>query len=557
MRYGFNLLLGRGVAIIASLGVGTSLAVAADCSIEIAESLGVAEVTIADVVVMPQGEESPLAHCVITGATEQRTGTDGMDYAITFELRLPNDWNGRFVHQFNGGNDGSVVPAIGPLLGSDDTDTALARGYAVVSSDAGHRGDAFPDAGLAGGARFGMDEQARRNYGYAAVETLNPLAVDLVESYYGEPIAYSYGVGGSNGGRHAMVAAVRLPDSFDGLLIGYPGFNLPKAAIQHAWDVQAFRSVSDRVGDAFSQEDLTLVADAILDTCDDLDGLADGIIGDADACQHSFDIASLECGADGSNLCLSAEQVTALRQIHQGPVNSDGEALYSSWLWDHGIASGDWRFWKLESPIPPWGNNSLIMVMGSASLAQIFTSPPTAVGGTPDELEQYLIDFDFDTDAPKIFAATDEFSESAMEFMTPPSADDPELAEFRDSGGKMLVFHGSSDPVFSVVDTTNWYLKLDENNGGDAEEFARFYRVPGMPHGAGGPSTDDFDVFSPLVAWVEKGEAPDAIVAGVSEANQEAAAAGLAGITRKLCPYPGVPMYTGSDPDSSDSFTCE
>lgn len=557
MRLSNKTILLPAAAVTALLSVGSGAAWAMDCADVNGDGFGVADVNISSAVATPQGEQSPVAHCLVTGTTEERTGDDGMDYAISFELRLPNDWNGRFVHQFNGGNDGEVVPALGPLLGGDGSDTALSRGYAVISSDAGHKGDAFPDAGLAGGARFGLEEQARKNYGYAAVATLNPLAEAMIENYYGDPIAYSYGVGGSNGGRHAMIAAARLPESFDGLLVGYPGFNLPKAAIQHAWDVQAFHSVDDTVAEAFSREDLTLVSDAILEACDGLDGLEDGIIYAVESCQSAFDISDLQCGAESANMCLSETQVAALTKIHAGPVNSAGEALYSAWNWDRGISSGDWRFWKLESGIPPWGNGSLIMVMGSSSLAQIFTSPPTEVGGSPADLEQYLMDFDFDTDAASIYEAAEGFEESPMEVMTPPGADNPELADFRDAGGKMIVFHGGSDPVFSVRDTTHWYQMLDANNGDDAESFARYYRVPGMPHGAGGPSTDDFDMFTALVDWVEQDEAPDAILAGVTEGNEEAAAAGFDGITRKLCPYPGVAQYTGDDPSSADSFTCE
>ncbi len=522
-----------------------------------AEALGVADVTITDASLAPKGEESPLPHCIVHGTAQERTGSDGKPYSIGFELRLPDDWNGRFVHQFNGGNDGAVEPAVGPLLSGDETDTALSRGYAVVSSDAGHSGDAFPDAGLAGGARFGFEPKARMNYGYGAVATLNPLAEAMVTAYYGEDIAYTYGVGGSNGGRHAMVAAARMPDSFDGLLAGYPGFNLPKAAIQHAWDVQSFKQVSDDVEQAFSRAELDFVAGRILDSCDALDGLEDGIINATDACQEAFDPASLSCESADADACLSQDQVAALERVHAGPVNSDGEQLYANWNWDRGIASGDWRFWKLESGIPPWDNNSLIMVMGASSLAQIFTTPPTEVGGSPDALEQFLLDFDFDTDAEKIHATTGTFEESAMKVMTPPGSNDPELAGFRESGGRMIVFHGVSDPVFSIVDTTEWYDKLDANNDGEAASFVRYYRIPGMPHGPGGPSTDDYDMFTALVDWVENGEQPGPITAGVTESNQEAREAGLAGITRKLCPYPGHAEYVGDDPAVAASFACE
>lgn len=512
-------------------------------------------VTLTAAEMVPRGDESPLAHCRLTGEMNARQGIDGMDYALGFELRLPEDWNGRFVHQFNGGNDGEVKPAFGPLLSGIKDDTALSRGYAVVSSNAGHDGSAFSDAGLAGGARFGFDPKARAAYGYTAVRDLQPVAVALTEAHYGREIAYTYGIGGSNGGRHALVAAARMPGAFDGLLVGYPGFNLPRAALQHALDVQAFHEVSDDLKSAFTREDLTLFADAIKASCDGLDGLEDGLVADVNACLASFDPYTVRC-AEQSSGCLTEAQVHALNTIFTGPLDEDGEPLYSDWAWDPGIASGNWRFWKLESPIPPWGNKPIIAVMGAASLAQIFTTPPTRVGGSPEELEQFLLDFDIQKEAQQIFATDETFGESAMEVMTPPGVDDPQLTDFREAGGKMLIIHGNADPVFSVLDTTTWYEKLDLNNDDDAERFAMFYRIPGMPHGAGGPSTDGFDVLTPLVNWVENGEAPSAIPAYVTEGNEEGRAA-LGDIARPLCPYPTVARYQGGDASQAESFACE
>lgn len=543
-----------GTLLVAMGGAGTAQAQGLDCADIASHDFGVEDLVIASASAEPVGETSPVPHCLVQGHVAERTGIDGNAYRVNFELRLPDDWNGRFVHQFNGGNDGSVVPALGDLRNGDPVDNALSRNYAVVSSDAGHSGDAHPDAGLAGGARFGFDPEARSDYGYGAVMKLNPVATTIVETYYGDEIAYSYGVGGSNGGRHALVQATRSPDAFDGILAAYPGFNLPRAAIQHAWDVQSFRAVNGDVRKAFSPEDLTLVADAILAACDGLDGLEDGIIADSPACQGAFDIGTLTCESEGATGCLSAAQVEALSRIHAGPTNSAGEALYSDWAWDRGIASGDWRFWKLESGIPPWDGMPLIATMGASSLAQLFSNPPVDVGGTPADLEQYLLDYDFDTDV-SVEATSTDFPESPMDYMTPTDIENPELADFRDAGGKMIVYHGISDPVFSVMDTIRWYEKLDANNGDKAEDFALLYTVPGMTHGSGSPATDKFDAFSALVDWVENGEAPTHLVATATPDDEYVP--DLIAATRKLCPYPSVARYQGGDEKSHESFACE
>jgi feruloyl esterase len=345
-----------------------------------------------------------------------------------------------------------------------------------------------------------------------------------------------------------------MPDAFDGLLAGYPGFNLPKAAIQHAWDVQSFRSFGKSLAESFTPEDLGIVSGAILAACDGLDGLEDGVVNDVIGCQTAFDPASVVCDDGQNSGCLPAEQMAALERIHDGPTNSAGEQLYNSWYWDAGIAGNDWRFWKLESPIPPWEQKPLIAIMGAGSLAQIFTTPPTDVEGTPDELESFLMAFDFDEDAPKIHATSEEFPESPMEVMTPPNAADPTLAELEAAGGKLIVFHGTADPVFSFKDTQDWYDRLTANSPA-ADEFTRFYAVPGMNHGANGNAADEMDLLGALIDWVENGEAPGVVPATFRAGNDEAGE--NAGAERPLCPYPSHAVYTGGDAASMASFACE
>ncbi|MAQ86153.1 MAG: tannase/feruloyl esterase family alpha/beta hydrolase [Maritimibacter sp.] len=512
-------------------------------------------VTITEAVQTEASEELNVAHCLLRGVMDERTGMDGKPYAIRFELRMPDDWQGRFMHQFNGGNDGAVVPALGEGTGVAMGNPALARGMAVVSSDAGHDGEANPEAGLAGSNMFGFDFEARRDYGYGAVAKLHPIALELVETYYGRAPDYVYGFGRSNGGRHAMVAAERMPDAFDGLLAGYPGFNLPKAALQHAWDVQSFRSVGNSLATAFSADELAAVATRVAEACDGLDGLEDGMIFDVEGCQDAFAPATMACSAGQDSACLPEDKVAALDRIHAGPTDSSGAPLYSDWVWDTGIATANWRFWKLESPIPPWGKKPLIAIMGSGSLAQIFTTPPTQVAGDPESLEAYLMAFDFDTDADGIWATSDAFPESPMEVMTPPSAADPTLDGMEAAGSKLIVFHGVSDPVFSFKDTANWYARLMENNAA-ASDFVRLYAIPGMPHGQGGNAPDEVDMLGALIAWVEDGAAPGPLTARIRQGNEEADTGNL-GATRPLCPWPRHAQFTGNDPMSAASFSCE
>lgn len=539
------------IALIAQFIPLTALA-AVECG-AIAE-LAPDGMTITEAAAVPASDDAPVAHCLVRGRMAERVGSDGHSYAISFELRLPDDWTGRFAHQFNGGNDGAVVPAFGRLSVQPAGDSAFARGFAVVSSDAGHDGSAHPDAGLSGGNVFGLEFEARRDYGYGAVAELHPAAVALTEAYYEAPVQYTYGLGSSNGGRHALIAASRMAESFDGLIAGYPGYRLPRAAIQHAWDVQTFRSVGDSLAEAFSRNELDTVAAHIVRACDGLDGLTDTLIFAIDACQTAFDPLSLACGSVESSDCLPEPKVAALVRIFGGPRNSAGEQLYSEWDWDTGIASEGWRSWKLESPVPAWGHRPIIAVMGAGSLAQVFTTPPTPLAGDPASLEAFLMAFDFDNDAPKVDATNADFPESAMQLISPPDADSPSLEAFEAAGGKLIVFHGVSDPVFSFRDTVNWHDALLENNPG-AAGFTRLYAVPGMPHGPGGVAPDRFDILTALVDWVEQGVSPGPLVATVREEN-EAAPEELRGAARKLCPWPEIARFAGDDQASADSFAC-
>ena len=427
------------------------------------------------------------SYCLVTGKVNERTGIDGKTYAIGFEMRLPVEWNNRFMYQANGGVDGNVLPAEGGPLNMTGQNNALARGFAVISTDAGHNGSdpANADFGLAAGSVFGLDPQARLDYGYTATGTMTPIAKTIIQRHYGQGPMYSYISGCSNGGRHTMVAATRYVELFDGFLAGNPGFNLPKAGVQHAWDIQSFMIANPDIRQAFSTDDMQLVADSVVEACDELDGVADGIVADLVQCQSVFNLSDLECPGDKEPTCLTADQVTALALSMGGPRNSADEQLYVDWPYDGGLGGSDWRTWKLESPIPPWDNYPYIVVLGAGSLSYIFTTPPTETPGDTESLLNFLANFDFDTDAPKIFATDATFQVSAQEFMTPPDVDNPMLTDLKAKGGKMIVSHGQSDGVFCVNDTIQWYEKLAANYGGDASDFVRLFLIPGMNHCGG------------------------------------------------------------------------
>jgi pimeloyl-ACP methyl ester carboxylesterase len=507
-------------------------------------------------------------HCLVKGKMNERVSpVDGKTYAIGFEMRLPTSWNGRFFYQGNGGTDGAVVPAYGNILGGTPTTSGLAKGFAVISSDAGHA----TEPGTIGGGLFGIDPQARLDYGYNAVARLTPMAKKLVKTYFGKMPDKSYVVGSSNGGRHAMVAASRFADQYDGFLAGAPGFNLPKAAVAQLWGVQQYGPISDwnsttgrpDISTSFTAQDTALVSDSIMEKCDRLDGVEDDMVGNPIACQRVFDInhdVPICAGAathDGT--CLSLAQKNVLAQVHAGAKNSRGKALYSNFLWDPGIRSGGWRSWKFVSSIT---NRDPL------SVGFIFLTPPedpAVLNGTANTLLDYALNwpgaaagFDVDRDAPKIYARNRTYRESAMSFMTPPDLD---MKQLWAKGGKLIVVQGTADPVFSLADTLDWYEELSGRYRHRTTDFARLFIVPGMSHSSGGPACDQFDLVDALVKWVEEGITPDAIVAkargtGANVVNTEVPTSWAPNRTRPLCAYPEVPRYIGGDQEIAASFSC-
>ena len=493
---------------------------------------------------------APVAeHCVVTGKMNQRVSpVDSQAYAIGFEMRLPTNWNGRFLYQGNGGTDGAVSQATGNFVGGGPLQTALQQGFAVISSDAGHTNAQNP--------LFGLDPQARLDYGYMAVGTLTPMAKALIKAAYGKGPDRSYIGGSSNGGRHTMVAAVRYADQYDGYLATSPGFNLPKAAVAQLYGAQQWAkvaTVTTNLETAFTQAERTMVASKILGRCDNLDGLSDGLVNDVTACRAAFDLNRdvPTCTGARDGTCLTPDQKSAIGNVFTGARNSKGELLYSRWPYDPGVRQTGWADWKFR--------NSVGAARDPVAVGFIFMSPPAPSTILSDTLG-FALNFNFDTDAPKIFATSGIYTETSMSFMTPPNP--TQLDQLRNRGAKMMVIHGTSDPVFSVDDTTAWYEKLDAQYGGRASDFARFYRVPGMGHSRGGPATDQFDALTALVNWVEKGQAPDRIVATARGAgnpggvNAEVPADWAPNRTRPLCPHPTVARYAGGDVEQASSFVC-
>jgi hypothetical protein len=447
------------------------------------------------------------AHCRVDGVLESRNGVNKTPYGIGFALALPSDWNGRFLFQGGGGLNGAVQMPLGGQVSGDAP--ALAKGFAIVSTDSGHKGSGFD-------AKFFEDQEAALNFLYLAVGKVTVVAKQMVASYYGRPIEHSYFVGCSTGGREAMIVSQRYPRYFDGVVSGAPamrtGFsNLGMRWVSVALSQAAADDKTKKPGSSLSDSEKKLIVRSALQACDGKDGLEDGMISNPTGC--GFDPATLTCTEAKNDQCLTAKQVNAVKKAMSGAKTAGGRQVYAPYLYDTGIAAS--------------GQGIPGLLNGAASPAGSPTPPS----------EQ-------DVEAEALIAATEPSVVGDTKMWT-------NLSTFSGNGGKLIFYHGVSDPWFSALDTVDYYQSLAPSNGGaeHVSNWSRLFLVPGMGHCGGGEAAlDRFDMLTAITDWVEKGNAPNAILATGNA---------FPGRSRPLCPYPKHAHYKGSgNPDDAANFEC-
>jgi feruloyl esterase len=447
---------------------------------------------------------------------------------IKFELWLPpnGEWNQKFYLAGCGGFCGGVDTNFPVGQFTNNIKWGIVRGYASATHDSGH--DNLGEGRTY--AEWALDNRRGEiDWGYRSTHEVARVCKAFIQLFYHEPPKYSYFAGCSTGGRQAIMQALRFPKDFDGLISGAPALEYTGlVATWMAWIVQATTGVT------FSDTEIASVQHAVLDQCDGIDGAEDGLISDPRRCPK----------VDFSAAGLSDGQLAALGQIYQKTENSLNAVLYEGIM-----PYGSEIYW------PTW-------VPGVATTPEALGLG--LIGPFNGNFLKYMA---FQKDDPDLTA--NDFSFDAhpalLEFMGKIyNATSTNLREFKELGGKMILYHGWADAIVPPNRTIAYYEAVVAAMGGleKTQEFARLFMVPGMDHcstaqglALGGLpfksiGLDDFDALGALEKWVENNIPPDQIMAkGKTLDGTER--------SRPLFPYPLYAKYISGDPNDPTSFAPE
>jgi feruloyl esterase len=442
--------------------------------------------------------------CRVVGAAKP-----SKDSEIKFEVWMPtSNWNGNFMGLGNGGMGGSISYG--------NMSAPLSRGYATTSTDTGHQ-----STGQDGSYALGHREKVI-DFGYRAAHEMTVKAKLIIAAYYGRSPKFSYWYGCSTGGRQALAEAQRFPADYNGIVAGAPAIFLTHMQAANVWKAQAIRK---NPGGLVPPSKLVLIHNAVLADCDARDGVRDGLLENPLLCD--FDPKILECeGEDGPD-CLTAAQITVVRAFYGPTVNPrTREQIFP------GMVPGSEVGW-------------------SSDVGRMYADPPDITKSLATAYLRYAVfqdpkwdymTFDFDSGV----ALADRIDDGLTK------ATDPNLRDFFRRGGKLLQYHGWSDPSISPLSSINYYNSILEFMGGPANlrDSYRLFLAPGMDHCGGGDGPNSFDSIRAIEEWVETGKAPGQIIAShIRDGKTER--------TRPLCPYPQMATYKGTgSTDDAANFTC-
>jgi len=461
--------------------------------------------------VVPATADTP-QHCRVIGTITPE---------VAFEINLPDRWNRRFYMTGNGGLAGDALD--GPT--SPDRTSALNNGFVMARTNTGHDARKEPS-----GSFILNNPQKAIDYAYRAVHVTAETAKKIATDYYAQPIRFSYWNSCSNGGRQGLLEVQRYPDDFDGVVANAPWVDQTGFTIGAMWNQKALTEAP------VSPANLALVAQKVMEKCDAVDGLKDGLIDDPRACRFDAARDVPACTASSSATdCLTPAQAAAVNKIYAGPT-SKGKPFIAGFMpgseavntAPNGAMNSGWV--GAIVPAQP-GAKPADFNLAEGVMRYLILDPPQA--------EYDALTFDYDTAA----SVVQRWSKLA-------DAKETDLSKFRKRGGKLIMTYGWADQILQPMMGVNYYEGVVAKNGKDTANFARLFMMPGVAHCGGGIGPDRNDAVTAVIDWVEKGKAPESLLA--SKVTD-----GKVVRTRPLCPYPQVARYKGQGSiDDAANFSC-
>jgi feruloyl esterase len=453
---------------------------------------------------------------------------------VNFELNLPTLGNGRFLFIGNGAFAGGLgFPEVFPDF--EDLPALTQEGFAIAFTDTGHQGS-FLD-----GSWALFDQAKQDDYLFQGVHVTAVSAKTITNNFYGRR-PRSYFAGCSDGGREALVEAQRYAADFDGIVAGDPAIGAVIAGFN--WNQEHLTADANNY---LPTDKLALVDAEVLKSCDTADGVADGLIQDPRMC--SFDPARLLCSSGDSSDCLTSGQVASLKAVYSGATKRDGRTIYPGLSESDSAGDGSWGTWTMGLVPPdapgtpePWSDPALApwQFLIEDQILKFFVFGDPAYNS---------LSFDLNSgDLRKMQMVLNRGGAEGA---------NPDLSSFQNRGGKLIIYHGWSDPVVSPQATIRYYNSVIQQQGelNRTEQFARLFMAPGMQHCiGGGPGPNVFDPLSSLIDWVERNVDPKKIVAAHFQDNDPST--GIVTRTMPLCPYPKTAVFKDGDVNQSSNWSC-